>query len=239
MTAFKMKKVAATVMFAAFFVSSHSMAATETTLKVTGSIAPAACTPTLSGNGEVAYDSISSSVINSAPAGNSLVQLGAKDVTLDIKCDALSTVGFNIADNRAATAVDLSSTAFLVKGSVNEKDMTFNGYQFGLGTASNNAKIGAYSILMLEENLTADGVAAKILYSDNNGQTWLDAPVDSVMKNDQSRLHTIWDNVTKAPKLAKDISIPLRITTGVQTKSVLGGDAITLDGNATVSLVYL
>jgi hypothetical protein len=44
---------------------------------------------------------------------------------------------------------------------------------------------------------------------------------------------------TAEPKLFKDAIVPLKISAGVQTASVLGGDEITLDGNATLSLVYL
>jgi len=36
-----------------------------------------------------------------------------------------------------------------------------------------------------------------------------------------------------------ELSAPLKISAAVQTSSVLGSDEITLDGNATLSLVYL
>jgi len=41
------------------------------------------------------------------------------------------------------------------------------------------------------------------------------------------------------PKMFKEATLPMKISAAVQTSSVLGSDEITLDGNATLSLVYL
>lgn len=236
MTAFK-KTVSAVAVCAAFLVSSHAMAANDLTLKVTGTIAPAACTPALSGNGEVAYGSMATSAITTAPTGNDLVQLGSKVITATISCEAAATVGFKITDNRADSALTLTETAYLVNGGADLSDITSSSFGFGLGLASNDAKIGAYSVVADTANATADGDEVTVIASDDN-ITWAKS-VQSGLSSDGSRVVTVAAPGTTIPKLFTELSMPLKVTAGVQTKSVLGGDSITLDGNATLTMVYL
>ena len=113
MTLFK-KNVATLAVGAALLVSAQVNAADDVTMKVSGTILPAACTPALSNSGEVAFGSIAASSIRKAPAGNALVQLGSKDITLTVTCDAATAIGFTMADNRASSAVTLSSSAYVI-----------------------------------------------------------------------------------------------------------------------------
>ncbi|WP_333853467.1 DUF1120 domain-containing protein [Leclercia sp.] len=237
MSAFK-KTVSAVAVCAAFLASSQAMAANDLTLKVTGSIAPAACTPALSGNGEVAFGSMATSAITNAPTGNSLVQLGTKNVTLTISCDAAATVGFTMTDNRASSAVALSETAYLEKAGMDGTNADGPLYGFGLGLASNGEKIGAYSLVVDSVNTTADGAEVAVITSDNKGKGWVEKGLQTQLTNGE-RIMTVANKGSVTPKLFEELSMPLKISAGVQTKSVLGGDAITFDGNATLSMVYL
>jgi len=104
MTLFK-KNAAVLAMGAALLVAAQANAAGDVTLKVSGNIIPAACTPALSNSGEVAFGSIAAASIRNAASDNTLVQLGSKEVTLTVKCDAATAIGFKILDNRSASAV--------------------------------------------------------------------------------------------------------------------------------------
>lgn len=237
MSAFK-KTVSAVAVCAALLVSSQAMAAKDVTLKVSGTIAPAACDPVLSGNGEVAFGSMSTSVIANAPAGNSLVQLGSKNITLTITCEAAATVGFKMTDNRATSVVPLSQTAYITGAGMDGSNMDQTYFGFGLGKAANGANIGAYTVVVDSSATKADDASVSVITNDDAGPTWNVKSVQGQV-NDGSRIMTVAANGTVIPKLFTVLTMPLKISAGVQTTSVLGGDSITLDGNATLSMVYL
>ena len=237
MTLFK-KNAAVLAMGAALLVAAQANAAGDVTLKVSGNIIPAACTPALSNSGEVAFGSIAAASIRNAASDNTLVQLGSKDITLNVKCDAATAIGFKVLDNRATSAVALSSTAFINAPFEGSTSTTQSYFGFGLGLAPNNAKVGAYTVIVDGTNFTADGAPASVLGSDDEGKTWR-AASSAYQVNDSSRIITAGNTGSTEPKMFSELSAPLKISAAVQTSSVLGSDEITLDGNATLSLVYL
>lgn len=237
MTAFK-KTLSTLSVCAALFVAAQANAADEATLKVTGTIVPAACTPALSNGGEVSFGTVAASVIRNAAEGNGLVQLGAKDITFTISCEAAANVGFKMIDNRASSAVALSASNFIVSPVAGNASATQPYFGFGLGLASNEAKIGTYTVTLDGANTTADGAAAGLVYSDDDGKTWR-ASTALHQVSDNARIATVAKTGTTQPEMFEEASFPLKIAAGVQPSSVLGSDEITLDGNATLSLVYL
>jgi len=237
MTAFK-KTLSTLSVCAALFVAAQANAANESTLKVTGSIVPAACTPTLSNSGEVSFGTIAASVIKSPAEGNGLVQLGAKDITFSISCEAEAAVGFKMIDNRTSSAVALSASNYIVSPVSGGASAAQTYFGFGLGLASNNAKIGAYSVTLDGANTTADGAAASLVYSDDEGKSWRTGTAVYQVA-DNARVTTVAKTGSSQPQLFEEASFALKISAGVQPSSVLGSDEITLDGNATLSLVYL
>lgn len=223
---------------AALMMTVQANAATEATLKVSGTIVPAACSTTLSNGGEVAFGSIAASVIRNAAEGNGLVQLGSKDITLTVNCEAAAAIGFKVIDNRASSAVTLSASNYIVTpiSGGNNAAQSYSG--FGLGLASNNAKIGAYSVVVDAANAKADNATAGLVYSDDEGKTWRSGiAVNQV--NDNARIVTVANTGSTEPKLFSAATFPLKVAAAVQSASVLGMDEITFDGNATLSLVYL
>jgi len=237
MTVFK-KTLSALGVCAALLVSAQAIAANEATLKVTGTIVPAACTPALSNGGEVAFGSIAASTINNAPAGNGLVQLGSKDITFTISCEAAASVGFKMIDNRSSSAVALSASNYIVSPFSGGTAANQSYVGFGLGLAPNNAKIGAYSVSIDGGNVTADGLSTATVISDDEGRTWRTAG-NALQVADNARIVTVANTGSSTPKLFTDASFPMKISAGVQTASILGSDEIEFDGNATLSLVYL
>ncbi|MFZ3621292.1 DUF1120 domain-containing protein [Leclercia barmai] len=221
---------------AALLVAAQANAANDVTLKVSGSVVPAACTPTLSNSGEVSFGSIAAASIRTATSGNTLVQLGSKDINLSVTCDASASVGLKVTDNRSSSAVALSANKFLphpIAGFNNSDDPLFG---FGLGKAANNANIGVYTIVAVSANATIDGAAAKLYFTDDNGANWR---TDTAVRQRLSRITGIGKAGGAAPDMFTEISVPLKISAGVQTSDILGFDEINFDGNATLSLVYL
>lgn len=233
MTSFK-KALTTVNLCAALFISAQANAANEATLTVSGSIVPAACSTTLSGAGEVSFGAIAASSIRNAPAGNTLVQLGSKDVTLSISCDAATSVGFKMIDNRASSAVTLA-TGTSVDGS--DAQAYFG---FGLGLAENDAKIGVYTVQVDTANVTADSTSSHVVFTENVANGWRKGEALPITQmNDNRRIITIGNTAETAPMMFETASFPMKVSAAVRTSSVLGYDEITLDGNATVSLVYL
>ncbi len=111
-------------------------------------------------------------------------------------------------------------------------------FGYGLGLASNNAKIGAYGIALKAAEATVDGKATGLAISNDNGQTWYYSRHRSPLAHGQ-RIVTVTSAGTAVPQLFTEAVLPMKINAAVQTSSVLGSDEIVLDGNATVSLVYL
>lgn len=223
---------------AALLVAAQANAANDVTLKVSGSIVPAACTPTLSNSGEVSFGSIAAASIRTATSGNTLVQLGDKDITMNVTCDAAASVGVKFTDNRSSSVVTLSANKFLphpVSGYTNTVESVFG---FGLGKATNNANIGVYTITADSVNATVDGAAAKLFYTDDNGANW--ATSTAVRQRIAgARIMSVGKADSAVPVLFTEMSVPMKITAGVQTSDILGFDEINFDGNATLSLVYL
>ena len=237
MSAFK-KSLSALGVCAALVISAQSFAATDATIAVTGTIVPSACSPTLSNSGEVSFGTIAASSIRAAQSGNTLVQLGAKDITLTISCDASTAVGFTARDNRSSSAVALSSESYIDSVMAGENGVKSELYGFGLGNASNNAKIGAYSLFVDAANVTADGKPAASIYSEDK-KTWIKSDTVTRMSNTGSMTTTLSNTGTITPVLFKEGIFPLKIAAAVQTSSVLGFDEINLDGSVTLSMVYL
>lgn len=237
MTLFK-KNVATLAMGAALLVSAQANAAEDLTLKVSGTIMPAACTPTLSNSGEISFGSIAASSVRKPASGSTLAQLGAKDMTLTVKCDASTALGFKMMDNRAGTAVALSSTAYINSPFTNGPNVSQSVYGFGLGVAVDDAKIGAYTVGVTDQGLTADGQAASLIGSADEGKSWQKV-VGGYQTTNNELIFTVSALGTSEPKLFQEMSMPLGIGAAVDPNAVLGAEEVILNGNATLSLVYL
>ena len=241
------RKVFSSAAICAALAMSNAHAANDVTLKVVGNIVPGSCVPSLPNGGVVDYGTMPASTINPTGTANSLVQLGAKSITLTITCDSDTSVGVTSTDNRHDTRVGLGSTAYIENGFYGNVNATATGNSFGLGKTSAGVSIGDYVIAADPVNITVDGVAADLIGATTTGTsnyTWgkstsgAFAPINS--GTGQIRVFTAAASGTTTPKAFKVMNMPLRITTALQDNTVLGtGDTITLDGHATLSIVYL
>ncbi|TXU05215.1 DUF1120 domain-containing protein [Enterobacter hormaechei] len=244
------KTLPAAVIAAALGLSAFgALAANDVTLKVIGTINPAACTPTLPDGGIVDYGTILNRNIAPTGATNKLIQLGQKSITLNISCESNMSVAFTSTDNRLDSRVTLSSTAFIAGSGTDKADFSNTTGAFGLGKTTAGVNIGAYTVAINTAAVTADGANVDTLVTGSitEGQrSWEKvAPGLGYLCSlngctGYQKANTVATTGTTVPKTFRQLSVPLLVTSAVQDNSVLGTkDVITLDGNATISLVYL
>ncbi|MCE9991396.1 DUF1120 domain-containing protein [Enterobacter asburiae] len=240
MTYFK-KKLTTLAVCAAVMVSANVNAATDTTFTLTGDFKPAACVPTLENGGTVDFGKMNTTKLSTATGSTGLVQLGRKSINLTITCDAAASVGILTQDNRSSSKVDLSATAYIENGANDSKNIVNTDVAFGLGTTDDGKSIGVYSLRAIIAGTTVDGVASDLIYKNTTPteSAWTRAN-DGVLYPDNGRVLSAADTGSLVPKYFTEMTVPLYITAAVQTKDKLGsGSEVKMDGNATISLVYL
>ena len=153
-----MKKIyalsfAASALLAPIFAS----AATTAELKLIGTIIPAACAPNFVGGSTIDYGNIPVGALNVTEQ----TMLPEKHTSLSVTCDAPVKFALITKDERSATVVSTLAT--------------IDGYgasaKYGLGTAKNGAKIGAYS-LKIDDETSSTGSTFRVVSSDG-GNTWV------------------------------------------------------------------
>jgi hypothetical protein len=232
---------------AALLTSFNASASSDVTLKVTGSIIPGACVPTLPNGGVVDFGTIRNALIDPTGTTNKLVQLGQKSLILTVTCDTEIAVGITAADNRSDTNIGLSGSSYIENTRSDGGSLVTTSNGFGLGQAPNGVDIGAYSISFDTNSITADGNAVDILTTGDVNTpplTWTKSNGSFCSTTsgctDSARALSVAETGTLVPKAFKVLTAPLLVAAGVQDNSILGtDDTITLDGNTTISLVYL
>jgi type 1 fimbria pilin len=228
--------------FAAF----NAAAATSVVMGVKGTITPGSCTPTLSAT-DVDFGTINASSLTAvAPALN---QLGSKNITLSIACTGATAVGIAANDNRISSVLPLDATSYIAGASANQSsyNVSNNAQAYGLGLAGDK-KIGAYSISMKLSDITAtDGadanVAVDMLSVRQSSTDWAKSVTGMMnpLNGTTANIITFARTGTLAPVAIKTATVPLSITAAVQALTNLpsSSEGITLDGNATIGILYL
>jgi len=215
------------------------------TLKIQGSLTTAGCVPELSNGGlanfgEIGLDSLSSAVP---------YQAGHKDVTLTIKCQSATRVGWNFKDDRADSNAGktLSSTDFYVTDAGNDGSKATGAYQLnGVGKTSAGENIGGYSVSTYLSAVTADGAAvqpiASSLYTGGtiSSRSWVNMWNNGYLANDGTDVMTVSKSGQRAPLAFTTAVFPLKIAMAVApSKGLTLTDKTQLDGQSTITLVYL
>ncbi|HEF4757829.1 TPA: DUF1120 domain-containing protein [Pseudomonas putida] len=141
-----MKKYLAALTTTALISIAPYALASSVDLTVTGTITPAACTPSFSNGGMVDLGKIAAKDLNQT----SYTTLEKTPMSLSVACDAPALFAVHAVDNRPGTS--------------------FNNQGFGMGLTDANEKIGAFTpkIGVVE----ADGIQARAIDSQDNGSTW-------------------------------------------------------------------
>jgi type 1 fimbria pilin len=218
-----MKKLALlplTLMFAA----NAALAANSVDLRVTGTITPSACDISLAGGdfdlGIIPVSDLSTSGVSARQP------VGGK--TLSITCSGATMVGLKAIDNRASS---------LPSGASSED-------AFGLGMDGANNPIGSYTIDLVQAGAQVNGAGAVFADTDNMGQSWRYYGNQDVFPmtayNNYPRVFSMAPQTGGGVIPVTSMSTQLQVSATIQPKSALDTSSeITIDGSATIELVYL
>lgn len=201
--------------------ATSAMAASSVDLAVTGSIIPAACTPTLS-LGDVMFSKISVADL----AADDLTNIREhKYQTLRINCQAPTLYGIRSIDNRPGTVGSTWYTS-----------------AHGLGLTSAGEKIGAHMIEVDMSKSTIDGKPAFVSVGSPDGSAWQPSTAESKGIRNTGELLGFTDTVgaTTGPMAIKDAILGLDQFLLINAANDMTlNEEVQLDGSATLEVVYL
>jgi len=218
-----------------------ALAADTVDLKVKGILSNTACSPTLSNDATVDFGRLKMSGLSATDVN----QLGTRNITLTVTCDAPMAVGITTTDGRTSSLKAL----LITQGTSNNVNLDSATWEFGLGKTAGDVNLGAYSITTATTNasgVTLDGVAADAIVQKTSGASttstdWKKvAAISTDLKPDGTEVWSFAATGTLVPTAFKVAVLPLRVTAAIQDTTTLAiTDDTNLDGLATFSLVYL
>lgn len=224
----------------AAFVAAPAMAKETVSIDFELTADAAACTPVLSNNGVVDFNSRSAGSLSR----NAFTQLGTRDLVLSITCEASTAVAITARDTRAASVTwgkddkGQQGPRFQINGGqyVSEPSRLF-----GLGMTAENKPIGSYAVQIDAANIIAsDGdrsVAVEVAGAINPKGSWEKTDLLPLPAK-QDYFYTFVQKGTLTPQAISTATIPLQVSATVA--NALGSrQTIKLDGEAVISLVYL
>lgn len=233
-----MKKIFIATAVALSFSAAAQAAESTAVLKVAGVLTNDACTPELDGGGVVDFGT---KYINELSATETN-QLGHKDLSFRISCSAPTKVGFTISDDRAdsTASITVENTSFTTPAETAWTDSI----RYGVGKTAGNVNIGAYSVALNRSAVTADGETQSVLRAtpgydlDTEWSVWTDDK--DLLNHDGIYEYSLGSATTRIPVAFTNAEFPLRIALAVQNTDALAiTDNTTLDGQATITLIYL
>lgn len=200
----------------------------------------AACTPSLSNNGVVDFNSRSTGSLS--PSG--FTQLGTRDLTLTILCESSTAIALTARDTRAASAVSgeddrgQAGALFAINGG---RYISEASRLFGLGLTAEKKPVGSYAVQINAAGVTAaDGdksVSVEVAGAGNPAGPWVKSEL-LPLPTGQDYFYTFVQKGTLSPQPVSTVSVPLQISATVANK-LNSSQVITLDGEAVISIVYL
>ena len=218
---------------------SSSAYAVSFDLGVTGTITPAACVPSV-GSSTIALGTVPTEMLSA----DTETLLPLKTTTFSITCDAPVKVALKASDNRSGTVKTPSKNLTLFNDQILYPGQDYT--TFGLGTDAAGNKIGLWVPALQVSSITTDTESSVgVLYTSDGGSTW--------GKNDLSyqrlsnatagaagSLKTFAKTGETTPMAFTTVSGTIAVQTVIAPTSALDlSEAITLNGSATIELVYL
>jgi len=216
-----------------------SYAAETATLKVKGTLTNAACTPTLSNGGTIDYGTLHLGELSATNVN----QLGARDIRLTINCDSSTKVAFTSTDDRQDSDAHVEVASPYDPSSMVPVD---DDSTFGLGKTAGGVSIGSYVVVADIDSASADGSAAPIIYKptdklNDDGVAWTHlTSLYSLPLQDKNEGNMTVGDQSFVPIAFKTATFYLKVSAAIQpTETLAITDVTDLDGQATISLVYL
>lgn len=203
-------------------------------VKVTGQIVPPACVPAISGGAVFDYGAIKASSLTS----DDYTMLPQKGLSFNITCDSPMKVAFRTLDGREGTGINPIGK-IIFNNPVSETSTPL----MGLG-AFEGKNVGGFALILTTGSISIDGNKGDFagLKSLDNGQSWVQSGIYSQLYLDpkQEFLSSVSIRNTNLPLAFTTLSADLRIVTVINKGSELNlTEAIPLDGQATIQMIYL
>ncbi|MHA0273121.1 DUF1120 domain-containing protein [Enterobacter ludwigii] len=203
------------------FMTFSALATDSVDLAVKGKLVTGSCTLNLQNNGVIDFGNILLADLQTEDN-----PIGRQFMPVEIVCDSPTIVGFSMVDNRADSVAP-------VRPAIDD-----DGYQwpwaedekFGLGKTSDGVNIGAYTFSVKNSSKG---------FSDDGGKTWNRSSLIS-QRNNGSRIVSSLDRDSNLPVPVTSFMLTFAVSAAVQGPNELRlTDNTSLDGSATISLIYL
>ena len=201
-----------------------AFAASTVDLTITGSLVPAACTPTLSA-GEVNFGKFASADLNQ---DDFTIELGGpRETNLSINCDEPTLYALRSTDNRASTA---------------HPDLSPNAYGYGIGLTPKGEKLGVHMTMIHTTGSNIDGVTPRFTTGNAAGTSWSSSSSmgTSLRKDGLLTGATNVNNSTAGPIAIK--AAVFRMVHGIHiapANALTLTDEVAIAGSAVIEMVYL
>ncbi|MFC3816555.1 DUF1120 domain-containing protein [Lysobacter sp. GCM10012299] len=200
-----------------------AFASSQADLTVTGTITPGACIPSLDGGGKIDLGQIAAASLSATD----LTTLPSQSITLSVHCPEAATFAIRAQDNRAGSSFATGGDGF-----------------FGLGAAPGGEKIGGYSLHVVSGSVTVDSASTAYgMSSTDVGATWTHYGAGGTAAPGSNGVRIIAFAKTAGettPSAIKDAAMTLQVSPMIVARSQLPtADEITIDGSATLEVVYL
>lgn len=208
-------------------------------VRVIGTIAPAACTPTLTGGGTIDYG-----VINPASLSNTAFNvLSEKQIDLSITCDAPAKLAIKAINGRpstmAGTTEGASGAGRFPDGVAIFGVTAISGAGLGMDGAD---KIGGYGIRIVPGSGMADSVAVDsvIRHTNYSDTSWKSSSTGVLYDSNFNRELTWTAAGTVVPVAFENLNAKVGVQAYLNKASELDlTKPVALDGLTTLELVYL
>lgn len=198
-----------------------AFAADTADLRVIGTIAPTACTPTFAGGGVIDYGNIPTSSLDPAAT----TTLAARSINYSVQCDAPVAIATSWTDGRSGTAYPTAAVPAQ--------------RSFGLGTHA-GANIGLYTIRHGLGGALGDGQPVDVIAQRVGDAVWAAGNPVSQVTNDSTFLYSFSAPGTLEPVAHSVFSGTMVVTTRIAPTSTLDlSSSVVLDGLSTMTIRYL
>lgn len=211
-----------TLLGSLLLLSATSVFAVDTAdLRVIGTIAPTACTPTFAGGGVIDYGNIPTSSLSATDP----TVLAARSINYSIQCDAPITIGASWTDGRRGTAYPVPGIEAL--------------RSFGLGTHA-GVNIGQYTLRHGLGQTLGDGQPVDVIAQRVGDSVWAAGNLQNRVTTDGSFIYSFSAPGTLVPVAHSVFSGSVIVTPRIAPTSTLDiSTSVVLDGLSTMTVRYL
>lgn len=195
-------------------------------------VIPAACRVSLDNGGTVDYGTLSLSPVRSS----SPYLLPPRVIGLHIQCESLRQVAWMVNDEKAETR----SSGLVIDPHDDQKSGRHSADTlFGLGVTSGQKPIGGYLITALTGERAVEGDIASWGYQTGEREQGVWQPAGATLSLISGIMSLTPVDAKNHPVAIRQITIPLRISAVVVTEGLNLQDETELQGETTISLIYL